>query len=493
MARSYRLVDRDQQFLLPPDMAEWLPAEHLVWFLIDVVEQIDTSVFHRRHPMGGPGRQAYDPDMLLTLLLYAYAVGERSSRRIERLCSDHVAFRVICAQDPPDHTTIARFRAVHEDAFADLFARVLVLCAGAGMGRVGVVSVDGTKIAADASMGANRTEETLRAEAARIVAEAAEVDAAEDAEFGDARGDELPPQFADPHGRGARIGKALEEIRKQREQAEELSEAERARAAEYLRRVEAGEAPPGRPPSGVDAARVARARLVRAKNRHRYARDRHHRYQAATDVRRAERAVDEAAAAAESAEWPGDQGDSSWARSPARAGKKNPHANTTDPDSRLMPTRLGWVQGFNAQIAVSDDHLILATKLVQDTGDSYSFEPMMRAAVDAADTVIAAQPDAQPNGDDGGSGIGTILADAGYLSEHNLTVDGPGRLIAVGKRKDLHHDAREYPTSGPPPDDATPIEQMRHRLRTPEGAHTYKRRGATVEPVNAHLKDQVGL
>jgi len=85
---------------------------------LDVVEQLDTGVFHARHLQAGPGRRAYDPDMLLALLLYAYAVGERSSRRIERLCLDHVAFRVLCAQDAPDHTTIARFRAEHQDGFA---------------------------------------------------------------------------------------------------------------------------------------------------------------------------------------------------------------------------------------------------------------------------------------------------------------------------------------------------------------------------------------
>ena len=92
---------------MPPNMAEWLPEDHLVWFVLDVVEQLDTSRFHAARRTGGAGRQGYDPDLLLALLLYSYAVGERSSRRIERLCVDHVAFRVVCAQDVPDHTTIA--------------------------------------------------------------------------------------------------------------------------------------------------------------------------------------------------------------------------------------------------------------------------------------------------------------------------------------------------------------------------------------------------
>jgi transposase len=197
---------------MPPDMCEWLPAEHLVWFVLATVEQLDTQVFHRRHPRAGPGRRAYDPDMLLGLLLYAYAVGERSSRRIETLCATDVAFRVVCAQDAPDHSTIARFRAAHEDAFAGLFTQVLLLCARAGMGRVGTVAVDGTKIAANASAGATRTEVWLRAQAEQIVAEAAQVDAGEDEQFGEARGDELPPELADPHTRAARIRQCLDQI-----------------------------------------------------------------------------------------------------------------------------------------------------------------------------------------------------------------------------------------------------------------------------------------
>ncbi|MEW2479049.1 transposase, partial [Mycobacterium sp. NPDC049093] len=111
MARGYRPVARDQEFLLPPNMVDWLPEDHLVWFVIEVVEQLDTTAFHTNRKLGRAGRRAYDPDMLLALLIYAYASGQRSSRRIEQLCSDHVAFRVLCAQDAPDHTSIARFRA----------------------------------------------------------------------------------------------------------------------------------------------------------------------------------------------------------------------------------------------------------------------------------------------------------------------------------------------------------------------------------------------
>jgi transposase len=145
VANSYRPVQRDQPFLMPPDMREWLPADHLVWFLLETLDALDTSAFHvgRR---AGVGAAAYDPDMLLALLIYAYCQGVRSSRQIERRCFTDVAFRVLCAQDVPDHATIARFRADYEDVFAALFTQVLQIAAAAGLARFGTVAIDGTKI-----------------------------------------------------------------------------------------------------------------------------------------------------------------------------------------------------------------------------------------------------------------------------------------------------------------------------------------------------------
>ena len=132
MALGYRRVDRDQQFLLPPDMRAWLPESHLVWFVIETVDQLDTSGFHERSVLGGVGRAGFDPGMLVMLLVYGYARGVRSARQIARLCEVDVAFRVICAQDAPEHSTISRFRAAHEEAFIRLFAQVLGLAARAG-------------------------------------------------------------------------------------------------------------------------------------------------------------------------------------------------------------------------------------------------------------------------------------------------------------------------------------------------------------------------
>ena len=162
MAKGYRPVERDQPFLLPPDMREWLPDDHAVWLVIEAVGTLDTRAAHAHRRTGGAGTAGYDPDLLLTLLIWAYANKVTSSRRIEALCRTDVAFRVACAGQAPDHVTIARFRQRFPDLAGELFTQVLVLCARLGMGRVGTVALDGTKIAAAASKDANRTEKTLR-------------------------------------------------------------------------------------------------------------------------------------------------------------------------------------------------------------------------------------------------------------------------------------------------------------------------------------------
>jgi transposase len=222
MAKSYRPVVRDQAFLLPPDMREWLPAGHQVHLVIAVVaDHLDTGAFHAERRAGGAGTAGYDPDMLVTVLVWAYAHGVRSSRRIEELCRTDVAFRLICGGNLPDHSTFARFRKDFGGAVAGFFAQVLVLCARLGMGRLGTVALDGMKIAASASKAANRTEDRLRKLAREAVAAHAEADAAEDELFGaELRGDEVPPDAWSPRRRGERIAAALAQLEAEREAAE---------------------------------------------------------------------------------------------------------------------------------------------------------------------------------------------------------------------------------------------------------------------------------
>jgi transposase len=484
-------VVRDQEFLLPPNMADWLAEDHLVWFVIDVVDRLDTGGFHAARRTGGKGRRGYDPDMLLALLVYAYAVGERSSRRIERLCATDVAFRVCCGQDAPDHSTIARFRAEHHDGFADLFAQVLRLCRAEGMVRVGVVSIDGTKIAANAARAANRSPDWVRQQAQRIaaevLAEADAVDAAEDAAAAE-RGsdDDLPPGFATRRGRAANIKRALEEIDRQDAEHAESDAADRARAEEYLVRVEAGEVIPGAPPAGVDQVRLRRARLAREQRR---AADPTatvgQRMEARRQVRRNEQALARAEeqAAAGQADLRGTtrrDRDRRERRARARGGTGR-SVNITDPDSRLMTEGAGGgsVQGYNAQVAVTDDHLILGVHVSQDANDTHCYLPTLAQATRHAQLL--------------GTDIGLVLADAGYFTENNLNAPGPDRLIAPGKNLEIQLDGRQHPTSGPPPPGASPSDAMRHRLRNPANADSYRRRGATVEPVIGHLNDHLGL
>jgi transposase len=460
---------------MAPDMREWLPAEHLVWFVIDVVAGLDFDEFRARRALGGAGRAAFDPQMMVALLIYAYAVGQRSSRQVERLCHTDVAFRIACAQDVPDHATIARFRVEHEQALGGLFEQVLLVCARAGLGRVGTVALDGTKIASDAALPANRSESGLRRLAVEILDEAAAVDAAEDDLFGERRGDELPAELADPHGRAARIKQMLDDIAAER--AGKAADSARARAAR------------ARVQQRRDAAQRTRERIEQV-NQKRAEREATAVAQGRggipgtrpvpTEEHTLVRAAQQRLAAAEAALRRHLDPDP-----PSPGSAREAKRNLTDPDSRIMPTHNGWVQGFNAQIVVSSDYLILAADVGNQQTDYDSYQPMIAQAEAAARAIRRATGRR--------TRIGTVLADAGYASTANFTAPGPARLIALGTRREQHRAAQTDPAAAQPPQHASPRQQMDHRLRTPAGATRYRRRAAIVEPVHAHLKDRRGL
>jgi transposase len=212
MAQNFLSCDREQDFLLAPSVRDWLPEDHLAWFVLEVVERLDLREIYGHFRADGSGRPAHEPAMMVALLVYAYCVGERSSRQIERRCVQDVAFRVIAANRAPDHSTVSRFRQRFAEPLAGLFVQVLELCEKAGLVQVGTVAVDGTKMAANAGLGATRTYSAIRAEVRRILKEADEVDAAEDELFGERRGDELPPELADPRSRRARLDQAQREL-----------------------------------------------------------------------------------------------------------------------------------------------------------------------------------------------------------------------------------------------------------------------------------------
>jgi transposase len=444
VAKDFRYPQRDQVFLLPPDMREWLPADHLAFLTVRVVGQLDLSVFREHAKLGGRGRAPIDPAMLVTLLVYGYACGVRSSRQIERACHTDVAFRVICGNEPPDHTVIARFRAAHDEAFIVLFEQVLAVCAKAGMGRFATIAIDGTKIAANASSAATRSEGVIRRRLRAIVDEAAAVDAAEDELFGaDRRGDELPPELADPSTVEGRLAAAIAEL--EAEQAAEAADnAERARVAHWNERVAFSQAVYDRT---LAAAQQAQRRVAPEDH---------------SAVRRAAKRLATVTAARDAAL-------ERAARPPRRT--RSLHANTTDPQSRLMRTRTGFVQGYNTQLAVTDDHLIAAVTVTNTVTDIDLLHPMIDQVLDRLRRLREVTGRR-------GIRVGTVLADAGYASEANLAAPGPDRLIAVKDR------------TGPP---GSETEKMRQRLTDPKAQARYRRRAALVEPVNGHLKDRIGL
>src|SRR6266508_3063044 len=237
MAYNFLGCDRDQPFLLPPDLRDWLPEGHLAWFILDVVDQLDLEPFYRAHRADGHGHPAYDPKLLLAVLLYGYCLGVRSSRQLERRCTEDLAFRILAANHIPDHVTIAWFRARHETALAGILVALLKLCAAAGLVRLGLVALDGTKVAANAANRANRTLAKLQDEVAQMLREAAETDQAEDRQHGPTRGDELPAELASPSGRLARLRQAkarleadaAERQRRYQQRVADLAAAARAR------------------------------------------------------------------------------------------------------------------------------------------------------------------------------------------------------------------------------------------------------------------------
>src|SRR3954466_13453879 len=319
MGQRFVACDREQSFLMAPDVREWLPPRHLAWFVIDAVAEMNLDGFYAAYRVDGRSRPPYDPAMMVALLLYAYARGIRSSRVIERACGEDVAFRVLAAQQRPDHATIARFVERHEAAIGGLFGEVLTLCARSGLAQVGVIAVDGTKVAANASRNENVDYEQLARE---IVEEAKAVDAAEDELYGDARGDELPPEFATAQGRRGWLREA-----KQRLEAE--------RAAN---------------PQPVPRSRPKRCR------------------------KEAKRPLDEEL-------WTEVRGNQAYEAYRSRGrmkdgrrfgGPPKPYTppatpdgriNVTDPDSRVVKGLRGFLQGYNAQAVTNEHQVILAAEI----------------------------------------------------------------------------------------------------------------------------------
>ena len=438
-------------------MSDWLEDDHLAFFVIDAIELMDTSSFDASHP-DGPGRPAYDPKVMLGILLYAYATGVRSSRTIERACNTDIAYKVIAVGLEPDHRTIARFRSENESAIKAVFTEVLKLCRAAQLTSLGQIAIDGTKIGSDAALDQNRDATWIRAEIDRILAQAGQADAQEDAAPG-LFDEELPRAMRSRTGRLSRLRAALEEVEVQ-ERAEKATQQEAAQHA--VREAAAGRMLPGRKPKEPHAAlRRAQSDLAASLVRAQAEPER-------DDLRAAVAEQEDRVAHAEKA----------VSSAPA---PKPLVANLTDPESRIMKTTDGWVQGYNVQASVNLDQVVLAYVTTQDHNDVGQLLPLEQATAASAAAVGVTEA------------IGRALADAGYWSEENATAPGPDRLIATSKDWKQRRAARELgETCGPPPLEATPLEAMEHRLRTAEGAAAYATRSHTVEPVFGDTKENRG-
>lgn len=411
---NFRPVDRDTGYLLPPSVDEWLPQRHLARFVVEIVEQLDLSAMSRAYR--GSGSAAYHPSMLLSLLIYGYATGVFSSRKIERATYDSVAFRFIAANQHPDHDTLATFRRRFLREIEGLFVSVLKLAGQIGVLKLGTVALDGTKVAANASRHsalswghANKIEVQLRQEVAELLALAEQADAAE-------LPDELsiPEELEHRQTRLAAIAQAKAELEARAAEyfAEEQAEYEAKVAAREEKARRSGKKPGGKPPA------------------------------------------------------------------PPSAGPRDrDQVNLTDPDSRIMKTRKGFDQCYNAQAAVDTETMLVVGQAVSQAGnDKQQVEPMLQRVTDLPEEL---------------GRVDQLLADSGYASEGNVELTrqaGIEALIALGR--EAHHRPWRERFEQPPPlgPDAPPVEIMTHRLKTREGRRLYALRKQTVEPVFGIIK-----
>ena len=431
MGQRFVACDREQSFLLPPDVREWLPEDHLAWFVIDAVGEMNLEAFYAAYRVDGRSRPAYDPAMMVALLLYAYSRGIRSSRVIERCCEEDVAFRVLAGLQRPDHATIARFIARHQDAIAGLFGEVLSLCAKQGLATVGVIAVDGTKVPANASRDANRDYEQLARE---ILEEAKAVDAAEDELYGEARGDELPEQLRTGEGRRAWLREAKRRLEEQR-----LKEA-RPVARERTKRLKDAK-------RRLDEELSAEVRANRAYE--------HYRSGRMKDGRRFGRRPDPYTPPATP---PGQM-------------------NTSDPDSRLIkgPRGRGFLQGYNAQAVANEHQIVIAAEVMTAAPDFGHLEPMLDAVQRELEAAgLTEQP-------------GVVVADAGYWHQQQME-----HIVDRGIQVLIPPDAKSRSGSRPGWDGGH-YAFMRRVLSTERGGQLYRQRQSMIEPVFAQTKFNRGI
>jgi transposase len=394
--------------------------------VLDAVAGMNLKAFYDSYRRDGVGRRAYDPAMMVALLLYCYARGVRSARRVERACLEDVPCRMIAMLERPDHATIARFVERHEQALGELFGQVLALCAEAGLAAPTVVAIDGTKIDANANRHATMDWQQIAAE---IIDDARAIDAAEDELYGEARGDELPSELATRSGRRGWLRDAQ-------------------RRLEERRAAEARPIPGPRPARLREAKRRLEEQLAAQKQA-----------SAAFDRRRMEGR------------------DAVGRRYGARAkplelpDTPTETINTTDLDSRLQKTSLGWLQGYNAQAAANQNQIVLAADVMVASPDFGHLEPMLaQARAQLAGVGVRGKP-------------GVVVADAGYWHQEQMQrVMGDGIPVLVTPDGGLRKGPRRFGW------EKGQYAFMRAVIASEAGTAIYKRRQQIIEPVFANTK-----
>ncbi len=452
MGKSYRPWNPTQPYLLPPSPTEWLPEDHLAYFVLETVGELDLNAIESRLQEREPrGERPYDPQMMVSLLLYAYCVGVYSSRKIARGTREDVAMRVISGESSPHFTTVNGFRLEHRQALAGLFVQVFKLCRKAGLVRLGHVSFDGSKVAANASkhraMSYARMQEEekkIEEEVEKLLRRAEEVDREEDNRWGSGDGaEDLPQELKRRHQRLARIREAKAEL--EREAAE-------SRAAQ-LRELAEGQQ------KKADDEKEDPAERRRAGAR-------------AEKSRRQAQELDP------------QPRDSSEEESPlpmprvstTPEGRPAPKAqrNFTDPDSRIMKRDGGFLQGYNAQIAVDGDYqVIVAQALTNQAAD----QPHLIAMIERVKATSGELPE-----------VGT--ADAGYFTPENVRYcedQGFEALIAIGRE----HGRGKGVSAGKQAQQSA--QRMRAKLDSEEGRALYRRRKAIVEPTFGQIREARGF
>ena len=468
--KSFRPWQPEQTTLLPPSPREWLSPDHQVYFLLDLVDELDLSEILLPAQAKDPrGEKGFDPRMMMLLLLYAYCVGIVSSRKIERACYEDLAFRVLTGNQQPDHSRISEFRRRNLDALKELFVQILRLCQKAGMVSLGHVALDGTKVQANASKRKAmshermlRAEKELEKEINALMRRAEILDAQEDKRYGKGKlGSELPDELRRRQDRLARIRQARKEM-----------EAETAAAAARQRQQDAEE---------------ARAKASAARESDAVAAEQSELSQKAeAAAAKANAAREKAIEAAENAGLEPPDLEPLAAEAMPRRGlarkadgtpTKKTQRNFTDADSHLMQSGGSYLQGYNCQLAVDSDHqVIVAVGVSNQPPDVEHLEPMLQRIA----TTAGALPE-------------VMTLDAGYWSEdnasrcENLGIDA---YIATGR---LPHGQPPPPQRGPLPRDADAKIRMARKLRSKKGSAIYAQRKAIVEPVNGQIKEGRGL